>query len=194
MVTRLEAPAIPPPTMPELDESVPDEPVAEGFGRLIISTDVPSSVSQKIYLAAPKVLCSRTPCVVTLPFGEHELVFHGTRNGGRVSTARVTVRAPTVVLNHTLGQDRPSAVGAIGAVVMVMGALVMGVGMGLAEGDVRQRGTDTTAGRMIVSGLAASAFGGVFFLAAPSITQPGSSREWTPGRAQATGLSLGGKF
>jgi hypothetical protein len=115
LVRTISPPAPPLKQMPLVD--VPASPPA-GSGRVVVSTDVPARVGtahrqirsatdmrSDTSLDGGGSSCDRTPCVLTLPYGETELRFEGTDHSDRTSTANVNVRSDLTVVNHTLGKS-----------------------------------------------------------------------------------------
>src|SRR5260370_16506950 len=153
---------VPPPTVP--DQSLPPVagPLPEpggGMARVVVSTDVPARVERITAMTeqlerhigtrdVPSIvlLCEATPCAVTLPYGDYELVFTGIADPGRTSSATLHVRAETVVMKHTLGQVRHASGQAAGAVLVITGIILLGVAGGLATSQTLPRPSSSPAG------------------------------------------------
>lgn len=175
---------IPAPKPP--DSSMPDvgtlPPVADGFSRVVIDTDVPARVERVMTSrhGRDELVCVETPCVVTLPFGDYELAFKGLRDRERVSRTTMVVRRRTVVLNHTLGRvHRPpgqaiaSGLAGLGALLVVLGASVV-----FSQAD-RTHPWNTAAGALFGSGAGAFALGGIIGAASRGSEQAGATTQWS---------------
>jgi len=178
--------------MPEVG-ALPDG--GGGMARVVLATDVPSRVERVTHrvaridretapvstLGGEGLLCAETPCVVTLPYGDHELVFKGTRDHERGSSTMLAVRRPTVVLNHTLGRVHVPRGQTVGWILALSGGLLLGVGLGLAANDQNRRGVfEPTASSLALAGLGTITLGGIVSLIFPSTKQEGASTQWSP--------------
>src|SRR5438045_3226945 len=103
---------VPPPAVP--DQSLPPVagPLPEpggGMARVVVSTDVPARVERITAMTeqlerhvgtrdVPSIslLCEATPCAVTLPYGDYELVFTGFPDSSRTRSATLHVQTETV--------------------------------------------------------------------------------------------------
>ncbi len=192
--------------MPEIGEL----PAAGGgLARIIIGTDVPARVERithrSTHLKAEPhepslsggeaLLCTETPCVITLPYGDHELVFRGTSDAERVSHTTLVVRRDTVVLNHNLGRVHRPAGQSVAWALAVTGVAIASVALGLAEGQAKtgRDATDATIPALAGVGAGTILLGGVVGLASSGTTQAGSSTQWSP-RGPAAGASLTLRF
>jgi hypothetical protein len=136
---------LPPPPVPARDMpvvSLPPTPPYAGYTRVLIATDVPARVAlwgQEGRPTGPtdgrrpimdSISCDNTPCVLTLPQGEHQLHFEGTgKNSNRTSTAKVVVRDEIVVVNHALGKDEKSAERVYGIGLLSAGLISIGLSL-----------------------------------------------------------------
>jgi hypothetical protein len=196
-------PAAPARSMPALASPLPE--VAPDKTRVVISTDVPARVivrrrkgdgSGDFYggeeVWTEQVVCEQTPCAVTAPRGNHQLKFEGLDDGGRSSTAKVSFDGETVVVNHTLGQQRvdwarPVGLGLLGAgVASLIFVLSSSEGHSMS-GEVGNVFLLGGLGSVIVGGVVLSASG-------PPSTQDGSTTQWAPPPTAKVGASLAGKF
>lgn len=181
-VTTLEPPGVPEADVPDFVESMPGEPGPDQ-GRLSITTDVAASVRlERPGPAGPRgrLVCRATPCVITLPYGEHSLVFEGRRDKGRESRATVTMGDRDVILNHTLGQERVSVGFVAGSAIAVAGAATVLVAGKLLADDGTSPDSASSLAYTGLGGVAALLVGGLFMLLSPRpVSQPGASREWT---------------
>jgi hypothetical protein len=189
--------------MPALGSPLPE--VAPGKARVVISTDVPARVigrkrkgdgSGDFYggeeVWTEQVVCEQTPCVVAVPRGNHQLKFEGLDDGGRSSMAKVSVEGETVVVNHTLGQQRvdwarPVGLGLLGAGVVSLVYALSSVESGHMSGEVGNV--------LLLGGLGSVIVGGVVLsVSGPPSTQDGSTTQWAPAPTAKVGASLAGKF
>jgi hypothetical protein len=164
----------------------------EGWGRVLIATDVPASVVELDAVGGVMRHCRRTPCSVVLPYGDHVLHFQGTSDRGRSSQTHAYVGDPSVVINHTLGQSRTNVGQILGSIVAVSGLAAIIIGGAMLTNEI-----DNTAGngaKWIAGGLAAAVGGGILVVAAPGVQQAGSSTAWAPQRTPTASLGLGWKF
>jgi hypothetical protein len=172
--------------MPALDVDPPDEHEG-GLSRVIIETDVPARVERD------GLLCESTPCVVALPYGDHELRFQG--GPERWSSVVVHVRHPTEVVNHTLGMHHAAPAQGLGVFAAAVGLVVVGVGIALAlpndDGTPSTVKGETTAA-IVGGGFGAILLGGVIVAAANGTTRDGATTQWTPTRT--IGGSVGLRF
>lgn len=182
-------------------------PPGGGMARIIVSTDVPARVeriaSHRAWTpeasahVSPEVgeglLCEETPCVVTLPYGDHELVFKGTRDSERVGSATLKVRSETIVINHTLGRVHHPGGQAVGWGITLVGAVCLGVALGMAEtSEKNHTELSSSVAPLAMAGLGTMLFGGVIGLASPTTRQDGASTMWVP--KQTAGVAAGFRF
>lgn len=177
--------------MPVLEEPVP-EPQA-GFARVYFTTDEPARVDRVIAAVtsgagsrqrthdAPGLLCASTPCAVTLPYGDHDVVFRSNTNDTRTGRTMVRVRRATEVVNHNLGRVTRTGVTEMGSAFVGLGIVAAGVGLGLAGSDIRfdASGRQAVIGLML-GGVGSMALGGLFFAASPITHQEGATTRWSP--------------
>jgi hypothetical protein len=187
---------VPPPSAP--DASMPDvgdlPTSGGGMARVVIGTDVPARVERITHRVArvdreergpssisggEGLLCAETPCVVTLPYGDYELVFKGAHDGDRVSRTTLAVRRDTIVLNHTLGRSHRPAGQAVGYALAILGGVLVGAALGLAEVDRERRvgAHDVTVPAIAGSGFGMMVLGGIVAFASPGTTQDGASTQ-----------------
>jgi hypothetical protein len=177
------------------------------MARVVVSTDVPARVERITAMTeqlerhigtkeVPSIalLCEATPCAVTLPYGDYELVFTGIADPGRTSSATLHVRAETVVLKHTLGQVRHARGQTAGYALVVTGIILLGVAGGLATSQTLPRASSSTVGGFALAGLGGLALGGVVLAASPTMRQEGATSEFAPPRPVTVGMSIGAKF
>lgn len=187
---------VPPPRAP--DPSMPDVGVLPdgggGMARVVIATDVPSRVERVTHhlarldqqtaplsvIGGAGLLCEETPCAVTLPYGDYELVFTGKKDHERGSTTTLVVRRPTVILNHTLGREHTPAGQGLAWLLATTGAVFLGVALGIAADQSALRATGSTAPGLALGGVGLMSLGGIVSLASPSTKQEGASTQWTP--------------
>jgi hypothetical protein len=173
--------------------------------RVYVTTDVPARVllasggtvttrrGGTVDVGAGTVLCEATPCVLTLPQGDYDIAFVGLADRDRESVIGVHVERPTEVINHTLGKHSASIAKPIGLAAFLVGAVALGVTLGLAEGSDAKA---TTALRTLgLASAATTAFGGALFFASPTYHQEGSTTQWSPvpgpvGRTVSAGVGL----
>lgn len=201
---KVAAPRAPEASMPDIEEL---PPAGGGLARVVIGTDVPALVERITHRNAnPRtaqapasayggevLLCAETPCAVTLPYGDYELAFKGTRDSERSGHVLLVVRRETVVLNHTLGRThRPAGQGVAWALAMT-GALLLGVAYGLADSQRLSRSTVAAAPSVAVAGLGTMLLGGIVGLASPGTHQEGSSTQWSP-QGPTAGVTVGVRF
>jgi hypothetical protein len=176
----VKPPPPPPMSMPDVGDEPPEpEP---STSRVVISTDVPASVS---YLPAGTTLelplCDATPCSATLPYGDYVLAFKGLRDSERQSRAPIRVMRPDEVVNHTLGKRPASPLAAVGVIIGLAGALTLALAFAVAaDGNDRGSKPDRSLAEVAGVGLGATLFGGTLFLAAPRYRQEGSTTHWAP--------------
>jgi hypothetical protein len=188
---QLPPPQAPARSLPESgDTRLQEQEPEEGFGRVVITTDVPARVDfttkrvdrkEKTDVGPPHGnLCADTPCWSVLPYGEHELTFKGIHDVDRIGKVTVRVRGPNTVVNHTLGQNRRPVGQTIGLVSVGVGIAMIIVAANAYEDDF---GNPTSLGRgLAIGGLGAVAVGGAFRFANPTKLQEGSSTVWNPPR------------
>jgi hypothetical protein len=175
-----------------------------GLARVLVSTDVPASVTHvgwiegtaqrgSMHGTVTELVCERTPCALTLPYGDHELQFAAIDDRERSSTAVVHVRQSTVVVNHTLGRRHTPAGQGLGGALTILG-IMTAIGAGV-WGKNAQPG-DSAAAIVAGSGLATSLLGVAVMGTYSTIEQPGATRSWSPPAPASTGaqLSLGVRF
>jgi hypothetical protein len=202
-VQTLPAPAAPAPSMPVLAAPLPE--ARPGTARVIVATDVPARVigrrrkgdgsggfgGEEVW--NEQVVCARTPCVVTVPYGEHAFRFEGVDDGGRSSSAKLTVDRDTIVVNHTLGQSRFDWARPVG-----LGLLTLGIASLLVVGGNFETGglSPKVGNALVLGGLGGVVVGGLTLAASGSpSSQEGSTTQWTPSPATAkVGASLAGTF
>ena len=195
------------PVMPERAMhaiAIPDVAADSGLARVIITTDLPASVftvSTVLTRRGPRtartLVCSETPCVLTLPYGDHELELTALDVLERNSTVIAHVNASTVVLNHTLGRVHAPGGQAAGITLVVLGVLGLAVGLGAAASESKSSGTSTdgtTAAAVGLVGFGVIALGAALAAANPTVEQPGTTREWSPAPARVAGGSFGLRF
>ncbi len=192
--------------MPDVGELPPG---GGGYARVVIGTDVPARlehITHRVHLrhnqegaasfsAGEGLLCVETPCAITLPYGDYELVFRGTRDRERVSTATLVVRRETVVLNHTLGRVHTPAGQTLAYVLAGTGLAVVAVAVGIAEENTKQGRTtqDSTVPTVAATGIGMMVLGGFVGMASAGTRQEGSSTQWSP-RGPVAGASVGLRF
>lgn len=175
--------------MPAIDEP-PPEP-ANGVARVLISTDVPARVHRLTTGPDGELLCETTPCAVTLPYGDHRVTFVGTKDRARFSTATVRVKAPTEIVNHTLGRGDTNPVGALlGGGAVVGGTLVLTFALALALHARKHHESAEPARNLAIGGLGSILGGAILMGAFPSTEQPGSTTQWQPERGRTIGGSV----
>lgn len=188
---------LPPPPPPALHvpEGAVTEDTASGFSRLTISTDVPARVERIAGVPSHRgpmreLLCSETPCTVTLPYGDHELEFEGLKDGGRRSSTVVRLATPNEVLEHTLGTQRSSAGQVLGFMLITAGlATIITVGA-LASSD-RRAGSPDDSALQIGAGIGA---GGLVLGGALMAASPGTRQDGATSHAPIVGGSVGVHF
>lgn len=192
-----------PPEAPERDvPAVPHDPDVDrgGLARVYVTSDVPARVvstasvegtvraplavvASKANLTASQLLCAETPCVVTLPYGDHELAFVGTKDPERVASTLVRVRHPTEVVNQALGRDAGNGdivfavLGGLGVVSLVTALAVLAPDDDGRRASARDR---EVAGWLALGGLGSITLGGLVWAVSPSIRQEGSTNQWSP--------------
>jgi hypothetical protein len=199
----IDRPPPPPRVMPPL-EAVPPEPES-GLARVLFETDVPARITRVSTghvgsglrargASIEELLCERTPCAVTLPYGDHALSFTGLTEGGRRSTATIRVERATEIVNHTVGRQHANPGTIVGALVGITGAVILGVGLGLAKQQSdHHRPTSAAAANLALAGLGGIVGGGLLMGLFPGTHQEGSTTQWsTPVRA--VGGSFGVRF
>ncbi len=200
------APAAPEASMPDVGELAPS---GGGFARVVIGTDVPARLERITHRvvhgrleegsyslsAGEGLLCVETPCTVTLPYGDYELVFRGTHDRERMSNATLSVRRETVVLNHTLGRVHRPAGQTVAYVLAGVGVAIVAAAVAVAEENTKQGRTsqDSTLPTVAATGLGMMVLGGFVGIASPGTTQEGSSTQWSP-RGPVAGASVGLRF
>lgn len=152
------------------------------------------SSSRRFDLTLGELLCESTPCVVALPYGDHVLAFQGlkSKDSSRDSTTVVRITRTTEVVNHTLGEHPISVGKALGLGIVVIGAIALGVALGMAENQQGQK-ADPTVRNVGLFGLGATLFGGTLFLASPRYYQDGATTQWAPA-AKAAQVGAGFRF
>jgi hypothetical protein len=145
-VRHLPPPSPPPPKTPDIDEG-PEQPPAEGSGRLLIDNEhEPAKVSRvtETLSGGPtanssgetnmpvvvdgfwtqqqksELLCI-TPCAIDLKIGAHTLVFNSMDDPERASTADVRVSRGTTVVRHALGHEKPYSGAYVGGLMATLG-------------------------------------------------------------------------
>jgi hypothetical protein len=187
--------------MPAL-EDVPKEPES-GMARVIISTDVPARVERVTtgtarrglrasYLQLDDLLCESTPCVVTLPYGDHEIAFHALTESNRHSSPIIVrVRKATEVVNHTFGMSKGNPGQVLGALAAITGVVLVGVAVGMAMHEQRQHRPTTDGPVNLAMGGGLTILGGCVLMAIfPGTHQEGSTTQWSP----TVGGNLGVRF
>lgn len=193
-------PMAPPPApaarMPRLSHA-PPEP-GEGMARVFFDTDTPAKVEQVTGQGRRHtewaLLCERTPCAVTLPYGDHEVRFTGlAAREDRSSAIVVHVRRATEVVNHTLGERRAGVGSALGAGLAVVGGISLGVAIGLARGRASADTLEVARGAALF-GLGSLGVGAFFAIGDPVRYHEGATTQWSPPPARAAGASVGVRF
>jgi hypothetical protein len=167
------------------------EPLAPQVGTVVISSDVPARVEHLDALnrIVPRRLggrwepewsevCDRTPCTVSLEYGDHELQLTALDDPSRRSLARVSVARRAVAINHTLGQKRTSAGTLVGGFLLAAGALAIVLPYGLD-----MDGPTSLPDVLIGAGIATMFTGVTLMMVDPNISQPGTTRQWRPDSA-----------
>jgi len=193
--------------MPDLGELPPS---GGGMARVVIGTDVPARVERITHrvvhlqreerppalVGGEGLLCAETPCAITLPYGDYELVFHGTRDSERMSHAMLSVRRETVVLNHTLGRVHTPAGQTVALVLAGTGIAILAAAVAVAEANTKRTGRaseDSTLPTVAATGLGTIVLGGFVGIASAGTTQEGSSTQWSP-RGPTAGATVGLRF
>jgi hypothetical protein len=212
-VETLAPPASPEPTLS--GDVPPPGRGPEGFGRVTLSTDVPARVERLARIdgvrhtgVSATLLCARTPCEVTLPYGDYDLRFTSTAGSERSSGAVLSVHDTTVVLRHVLGQER-SGGSAIGPVLLALGAATL-VGAVVAAVALQQppsnpsngpsgpppTGSSNPAPYLALGGVGILGAGAFFLAMPPTVHQDGATTQWSPpvASAPAIGGSVGVRF
>jgi hypothetical protein len=200
---------VPPPSAPEPSLPPVDAPATSadsGLGSVVFSTDVPAKVWKIEWVAvggrggtSRSLLCTATPCSVTLPHGDHEIAFTAiaAADDERASTAVVHVSAERSVVNHTLGRVHTSSGRGLGIGLVLVGSLSMIIG-GAIVGAAQKKGDPSlqeTGGGTLLAGLGGLALGGTIMAANRTEVQDGATTQWSPGKPTKTvGASLGFKF
>lgn len=201
------APTAPTASMPDVGDELP--PSGGGFARVVIGTDVPARVERithrvvhlhrdehtALLAGGEGLLCAETPCAITLPYGDYELVFKGTRDTERVSHAMLAVRRETVVLNHTLGRVHTPAGQTVALVLAGTGVAILSVVVALAEENTKQTGRasqDSTLPTVAATGLGMMVLGGFVGIASAGTRQEGASTQWSP--RPTPGATVGLRF
>lgn len=199
----LTPPPAPAPSMPPQGDLPPEPGPEKGGSRVLVMTDVPARVflaedglvttrdGATVFIEAGTLLCTSTPCSLTLPHGDYRIAFRGRRDSDRESTITVSVSRPTEVVNHTLGTNAVSVGRKVGLVFTMLGVVGLGVAAGITQGD--RRSSTTVVKTIALGGTASAVFGGALFIASPTFRQEGSTTQWAPaptGRTFATGLGL----
>jgi hypothetical protein len=182
---------VPPPAPPKEDMPVIDLPASPsgGSGLVVVSSDVTARVGAAhgqvrsarnmgngVSLDGAGSSCERTPCVLTLRYGEHELHFEGTNDSGRTSTANVTVRSDVTVVNHTLGKSEleSSYLYGLGLISVALGALLVTRDLSYSDTSAEVKTAELFfSGALAVAGCAA------IFLTTRT-KQQGATTQWTP--------------
>lgn len=205
---QLKPPPPPPAQMPELPAAAAGESSSiraetADASRVFVTTDVPAHVllasggtvvtrnGESVYIPTGTVLCATTPCAITVPFGDYELAFVGADDRDRESVISVHAEHATEVVNHRLGRHQASVAKPIGLVAMAVGAVALGITLGLTEGKATE--SSTALRTLGLGSIASIAFGGALFFASPTYHQEGATTQWTPaiaGRTVSTGLGL----
>jgi hypothetical protein len=204
---RVAPPGAPTAWMPDVGDDLP--PSGSGYARVVIGTDVPARVGRVALHAvnlrraeAPAsfaggevLLCAETPCAITLPYGDYELVFKGTVDAERVSHARLSVRRETVILNHTLGRVHTPAGQHVAWGLAGVGVVLLGVAYAVADRNLERTGRPAEDSTLAVAatGLGTMVLGGIVGMASPGTTQDGSSTQWSP-RGPTVGATVGLRF
>jgi len=190
--TVLPPPEPPPRELPPQEEPLPTE--SDGLSRVIITSNVPARVERVRH--GKELLCAETPCTVTLPYGDYELVFTGRSDHQRTSTALVSVRRPSTVVNHALGQERGNPLRVVGALVFVTGLAMVVVAAAMAEdANEKNERTPKEAAPVAMAGFGSVLFGGLIIGLTPTKIQEGSTTQWTPSPSFAGAtVSAGMKF
>lgn len=208
----LPPPAPPARELPPLDEPLPEvgEGTGEGLSRVVITTDVPARVERIAHVetiahrgsfrtstvVGRELLCAETPCTVSLPYGDHELIFAGTIDRARTSSTQISVRRASTVVNHTLGQDRTHPARPVATVVAATGIVLMAVAIALVStASERHEKVPEATAPIFMAGMGTTMLGGIFMAATPTTLQDGATTQWTPGKtiAGAT-VSAGVRF
>jgi hypothetical protein len=185
---------------------LPDAAPESGFARTVFSSDIPARVERVDHITvryregtSRTLLCNPTPCAVTLPYGDHEVVFTAIADAERTSTVTVHARERTVVVNHTLGQVHHSPGQAGGAGALVFGILLVSIAAGIAaaphhDGSVMSTDEKQALGGLALGGLVSITVGGIVLAASPTTIQDGATHQWNPPPQKVAGGSLGFKF
>jgi hypothetical protein len=207
--TACSAVTVPPPATPE--PSLPDVPAPEpaansGLARVLIDADVPASVWQSSVVygyrgpyAARTLACAETPCALTLPYGDHELVLAAIADPERQSMVVAHVHSSTVVENLVLGRRYIPRAQAAAAPALLFGVALLAVGVGLAAKSSSTSGGSPIASppgvaALLLLGTGLITLGGIVAAEYPTLEQPGARREWSPVPGRIAGGSLGLKF
>lgn len=202
---RLPRPVAPDKKLPEPPE-LPTEPVAEGFGRLILDANgekarvvevAGATVQNQGYtfnLIAQRAVCASTPCVVDVPRGPHRLVFTSQAEADRGGVAEIDVGGRTKVVRHAMGERIEHAglktgsslaltFGLIGAIVggsvLVAGAVDSGTNNGTADASRRSSGLTSVGGAVLGISAGVMALGVTLGILGRTEVREGSTTEWT---------------
>jgi hypothetical protein len=177
----------PPPPKAELPPSAQVEDTSDerrpGYARITITTDVPARVIHSGTVVrlvttgrfgvrtVAEPLCERTPCTAWLEYGLQDLDFISLTDEGRTSRARVPVGEPNIVVNHTLGEYRSTKGRVAGMLIVLAGAVLVGIGLGL---------DDAPRARAIAIGAGAVVGGGLLWGLSHETLQEGATTQWSP--------------
>jgi hypothetical protein len=149
------------------------------------SSDEPARVERDA-----QMLCPRTPCVVNLPAGEHDLVFRSLADDERRGVATVRgMREPSVV-KQTMGAERGRGI-ASGFGYGLIAAGVLSFAAGIVWTDVEEiqdeqcerNCIDRTGSRIMLTAGVLAVIGGAVLLEMDRPTsQRATTRQWTLGR------------
>jgi hypothetical protein len=200
---------VPAPSPPKEDMPVVDLPASKppaGSARVLVSTDVPARVGLAARHARAADMsggtsheiegtsCDATPCVLTLPYGEHVLRFEGTRGGGRTSTAEVAVRNDVVVVNHTLGKSELGSSFIYGLGMIGVGLVGLATTFGPLAPD--SSSTEVKTAKILLFGSFTVA-GGAAICLTTRTEQEGATTQWVPKpseRPRELAVSIRGSF
>lgn len=204
---RIAPPGAPTAWMPDVGDDLP--PSGGGYARVVIGTDVPARVERVAFRVAnlrradapassvggEVLLCAETPCAITLPYGDYELVFKGTVDAERVSHAPLSVRRETVVLNHTLGRVHTPVGQHVAWGLAGVGVAILGVAYAVADRNMDRTGRPAEDSTLALAGtgLGTMVLGGIVGMASRGTTQDGASTQWSP-RGPTVGATVGLRF
>jgi hypothetical protein len=140
-----------------------------------------------------ELLCAETPCTVSLPHGEYELLFEGLRDRDRHGSALVRVEGTKTMVNHALGQNRTHPVRPFGVAGMVAGGILLATAAVLAmNASNRDVQVYPEAKPMALIGLGSVLIGGIVVGITPATVQEGATTQWSPSPRLAFGTVSAG--